>query len=123
VPSTPALEKANLDRAQSFAAACAAKYKDVLPHINTANAVKDMDAIRKALGAKKINYFGYSYGTYLGAVYAKQYPDRVRRLVLDSIVDPTGVWYEDNLDQDYAFAEGYRTEGRNYTIGVRFNFD
>jgi pimeloyl-ACP methyl ester carboxylesterase len=108
VPSTPALEKANLDRAQSFAAACAAKYKDVLPHINTANAVKDMDAIRKALGAKKINYFGYSYGTYLGAVYAKQYPDRVRRLVLDSIVDPTGVWYEDNLDQDYAFDKRHK---------------
>jgi pimeloyl-ACP methyl ester carboxylesterase len=67
-----------------------------------------MDAIRRALGAKKINYFGYSYGTYLGAVYAKLYPERVRRLVLDSIVDPTGVWYEDNLGQDYAFDDRHR---------------
>ncbi|WP_128379910.1 alpha/beta hydrolase [Streptomyces cavernae] len=103
VPRTAAIEQANLKRAQSFAKACGTKYGKVLPHINTVNAVKDMESIRAALGAKKINYFGYSYGTYLGAVYAKLYPQRVRRLVLDSIVDPTGVWYADNLAQDYAF--------------------
>jgi pimeloyl-ACP methyl ester carboxylesterase len=108
VPSTPAIEKANLSRAKSFAAACGKKYASVLPYINTISAVRDMDSIRKALGAKKINYFGYSYGTYLGAVYAKLYPDRVRRLVLDSIVDPTGVWYDDNLAQDYAFNDRHR---------------
>ncbi|MFG2130951.1 alpha/beta hydrolase [Streptomyces sp. NPDC048751] len=108
VPSTPAIEKANLDRAKSFAAACRTKYKDVLPHINTVNAVKDMDSIRTALRAPKINYFGYSYGTYLGAVYAKLYPQRVRRLVLDSIVDPTGVWYDDNIAQDYAFEDRHQ---------------
>lgn len=108
VPSTPAIEKANLVRAKSFAKACGQKYADVLPYINTVSAVRDMDAIRKALGAKKINYFGYSYGTYLGAVYGKLYPERVRRLVLDSIVDPTGVWYENNLDQDYAFNDRHR---------------
>ncbi|UUU23019.1 alpha/beta hydrolase [Streptomyces sp. DSM 40750] len=108
VPSTSAIEKANLSRAKSFAKACATKHKDVLPYINTISAVKDLESIRKALGAKKINYFGYSYGTYLGAVYAKLYPERVRRLVLDSIVDPTGVWYEDNLDQDYAFDKRHK---------------
>ncbi|MFB7739382.1 alpha/beta hydrolase [Streptomyces sp. NPDC056112] len=103
VPNTPAIENADLARAKSFAAACGKKYASVLPHINTVNAATDMDSIRRALGAKKINYFGYSYGTYLGAVYAKLFPERVRRLVLDSIVDPTGVWYEDNIQQDYAF--------------------
>ncbi|GAA1898378.1 alpha/beta hydrolase [Streptomyces durmitorensis] len=103
VPATPAIEKANLDRTQAFVTACAEKYADVLPFIDTVSAVKDMDAIRGALGAKKINYFGYSYGTYLGAVYGKLFPDRVRRMVLDSVVDPTGVWYDDNLQQDYAF--------------------
>ncbi|MDT0572240.1 alpha/beta hydrolase [Streptomyces sp. DSM 3412] len=108
VPSTAAIEKANLKRAKDFAKACGTKHKDVLPYINTISAVKDLDSIRKALGAKKINYFGYSYGTYLGAVYAKLYPERVRRLVLDSIVDPTGVWYEDNLDQDYAFDKRHK---------------
>lgn len=103
VPATHTIEKANLNRAQAFAKACATKYADVLPFIDTVSAVKDMDAIRGALGAKKINYFGYSYGTYLGAVYGKLYPERVRRMVLDSMVDPTDVWYESNIQQDYAF--------------------
>ncbi|MDQ0810117.1 pimeloyl-ACP methyl ester carboxylesterase [Streptomyces sp. B3I7] len=108
VPHTPALEQANLSRARSFAQACGAKYKDLLPYLDTVSAARDMDAMRRALGAKKINYFGYSYGTYLGAVYAKLYPQRVRRLVLDSIVDPRGVWYDDNLQQDHAFDDRHR---------------
>ncbi|MER6027670.1 alpha/beta hydrolase [Streptomyces sp. NPDC001851] len=108
VPATAALERANLDRAQSFAAACGRKYADVLPYIDTVSTARDMDLVRAALGAPKLSYFGYSYGTYLGAVYAKLYPERVRRLVLDSIVDPTGVWYEDNLGQDVAFDDRHR---------------
>lgn len=108
LPTSPKIEQANLKRAQSFAKACATKYADVLPYIDTISTVKDMDAIREALGAQKINYFGYSYGTYLGAVYAKLFPNRVRRLVLDSVVDPTGVWYDGNLQQDYAFDDRHR---------------
>ncbi|NUR04002.1 MAG: alpha/beta fold hydrolase, partial [Streptomyces sp.] len=103
VPSTPALEKTNLDRAKSFAAACGRKYASLLPYLDTVQAVQDMDSIRGALGARQTSYFGYSYGTYLGAVYAKLFPQRVKHLVLDSIVDPTGVWYDDNLAQDHAF--------------------
>ncbi|WDV55598.1 alpha/beta hydrolase [Streptomyces coeruleorubidus] len=108
LPTTPAIEKANLARAKSFAAACAKKYGDLLPYLNTTGAVRDMDAIRQALGAKRINYLGYSYGTYLGAVYAKFFPERVRRLVLDSVVDPTEVWYDANLNQDMAFNDRHR---------------
>ncbi|MFF7948455.1 alpha/beta hydrolase [Streptomyces griseorubiginosus] len=108
VPVTPAIETANLKRVKAFAAACGRKYASVLPYIDTVSAVQDMDSVRQALGARRINYFGYSYGTYLGAVYAKLFPHQVRRLVLDSIVDPTGVWYEDNLGQDYAFNDRHR---------------
>ena len=50
-----------------------------------------------------ISYFGYSYGTYLGQVYATLFPHRLRRMVLDSVVDPAGAWYADNIAQDYAF--------------------
>ncbi|MGR6973725.1 alpha/beta hydrolase [Streptomyces cynarae] len=107
-PLTPSREKANLARAASFARACATKYADVLPYIDTVSTARDLDAIRQALGAEKISYFGYSYGTYLGAVYAKLFPQRVRRLVLDSIVDPEGVWYENNIRQDYAFNDRHR---------------
>ncbi|MGW3493657.1 alpha/beta hydrolase [Streptomyces sp. NPDC001020] len=108
VPSTSALERTGISRAASFAKACATKYASVLPYIDTLSAVRDMDAIRQALGARKVSYFGYSYGTYLGAVYAKLFPKRVRRLVLDSIVDPSGVWYKDNVEQDYAFNDRHR---------------
>ncbi|MFJ4716665.1 alpha/beta hydrolase [Streptomyces sp. NPDC088785] len=103
VPGTPAIEQRQKKRADAFARACETKYHDVLPYLDTVSAAKDMDLIRAALGAQRINYFGYSYGTYLGAVYAKYFPQRVRRLVLDSIVDPEGAWYRDNLDQDLAF--------------------
>ncbi|MEU1573186.1 alpha/beta hydrolase [Streptomyces collinus] len=108
LPTTPAIEKANLDRARAFAAACGKKYGHLLPYIDTPSTVRDMDAVRQALGAQKINYFGYSYGTYLGAVYAGFFPERVRRLVLDSVVDPTDVWDEANLNQDIAFDDRHR---------------
>ncbi|MFG5721018.1 alpha/beta hydrolase [Streptomyces murinus] len=108
VPSTPALEQANLERARSFAAECGKRYGDVLPYMDTVSGAQDMDSIREALGASRISYFGYSYGTYLGAVYAKLHPERVRRLVLDSIVDPTGVWYADNIGQERAFDDRHR---------------
>ncbi|MCF4141154.1 alpha/beta hydrolase [Streptomyces sp. Tue 6430] len=108
VPSTGGIERANLARVRAFAEDCGKKYARVLPHIDTLSTVRDMDAIRRAVGAPQLNYFGYSYGTYLGAVYAKLYPERVRRLVLDSVVDPTGVWYDDNLAQDLAFDDRHR---------------
>ncbi|MEV5685685.1 alpha/beta hydrolase [Streptomyces sp. NPDC052164] len=108
VPTSYRDERAKRDRAASFAAACGEKHGDLLPYMDTVSAAKDLDVIRRALGSRQINYFGYSYGTYLGAVYAKLYPERVRRLVLDSIVDPDGVWYDDNLSQDYAFDARHR---------------
>ncbi|MFF9979330.1 alpha/beta hydrolase [Streptomyces erythrochromogenes] len=103
VPQDAATEQANLDRVRAFAESCGAKHTDVLPHIGTVSAARDIEVLRTALGADRISYFGYSYGTYLGAVYAKLHPGRVHRLVLDSVVDPTGVWYQDNLSQDLAF--------------------
>ncbi|MEU3224367.1 alpha/beta hydrolase [Streptomyces sp. NPDC006976] len=103
VPQSLGGERVNRNRARDFAAACGEKYPDLLPYMDTVSAAKDLDVIRRATGARQLNYFGYSYGTYLGAVYAKLFPDRVRRLVLDSNVDPDGVWYDDNLAQDYAF--------------------
>ncbi|WP_312872062.1 alpha/beta hydrolase [Amycolatopsis dendrobii] len=63
----------------------------ILPYITTANTARDMDQIRAALGEQKISYFGLSYGTYLGGVYASLFPDRTDRFVLDSVVGPSGV--------------------------------
>ncbi|MBD0712993.1 alpha/beta hydrolase, partial [Streptomyces sp. CBMA370] len=103
VPRGAEAERVQIERARSFARACGEKYRDVLPYIDTVSAARDMDVIRRAVGAPKLTYLGYSYGTYLGAVYARLFPERVRRMVLDSVVNPHGVWYDDNLAQDYAF--------------------
>jgi pimeloyl-ACP methyl ester carboxylesterase len=71
---------------------CASAAGDLLPFATTANTARDMDQIRQALGEAKISYLGYSYGTYLGAVYAALFPDRTDRFILDSSVDPDWVW-------------------------------
>ncbi|MFJ4188801.1 alpha/beta hydrolase [Kitasatospora sp. NPDC089509] len=81
-------------RARSVADKCWAKAGDVLPHITTRNTARDMDVIRAALGEKRISYFGYSYGTYLGAVYTQMFPRRADRFVLDSALDPALAWRE-----------------------------
>ncbi len=54
-------------------------------------------------GPRRISYYGFSYGTYLGQVYSTLFPSHVRRLIMDSNVDPRKVWYQANLDQDIAF--------------------
>jgi pimeloyl-ACP methyl ester carboxylesterase len=103
IPTSAAEEQQNIDRAKTYAADCEKKYGWLLPYMTTENIARDMDSIRTALGQKQISYFGYSYGTYIGQVYATLFPKQVRRMVLDSIVDPEGVWWQDNIDQDYAF--------------------
>ena len=108
VPSTPAIEKAWHARTAAYAAACARAGGVLLEHMRTEDSVRDMESIRRALGAPQINYYGFSYGTYLGQVYATRYPKQVRRMVLDGNVDPGRVWYRSNLDQDIAFNRSIR---------------
>jgi pimeloyl-ACP methyl ester carboxylesterase len=102
-PVTPALEEVWLDRAEEYAEACEETGDDLLEHLRTTDNARDMDAIRWSLGERKLNFYGFSYGTYLGQVYATLFPHRVGRMVFDANVDPTRVWYRANLDQDYAF--------------------
>ncbi|MFF8730451.1 alpha/beta fold hydrolase [Streptomyces sp. NPDC015171] len=78
--------------ARTVADKCRARNGDRLPYITTRNTARDMDVVRAVLGEKKISYLGYSYGTYLGAVYAQMFPGRTDRFVLDSAVDPARVW-------------------------------
>ncbi|WP_020672025.1 alpha/beta hydrolase [Amycolatopsis nigrescens] len=102
VPSTPELERAWLTRSENYAKACE-KNGPLLEHLKTTDVARDMESLREALGERQINYYGFSYGTYLGQVYGTMFPDRVRRMVLDSNVDARKVWYQANLDQDVAF--------------------
>jgi pimeloyl-ACP methyl ester carboxylesterase len=102
-PANAQAEQVLINRSKAYAADCDKKFGWLLPYMTTQDNARDMDSIRAALGVQKINYLGYSYGTYLGQVYATMFPARVRRMVLDSVVDPAGAWYQDNIAQDYAF--------------------
>ena len=77
------------NKLKDFVAACVKNTGPGLQYIDTISAAKDMDVIRAIFGDSKINYLGYSYGTYLGAAYAQLFPKRVGRMVLDGAVDPT----------------------------------
>jgi pimeloyl-ACP methyl ester carboxylesterase len=83
---------ATVNFARDVANACASTAGDQLPFATTANTARDIDLIRQALGEEKISYLGYSYGTYLGAVYASLFPERTDRIILDSSVGPSLVW-------------------------------
>ncbi|WP_367325385.1 alpha/beta hydrolase [Streptomyces sp. HUAS ZL42] len=74
-----------LEKLKKAADLCAEHSGAVLPHIGTVNASRDLDVMRQALGDKKLNYLGFSYGSRLGAVYAAQFPDKVGRMVFDGV--------------------------------------
>ena len=92
-------------QAAAFAAACARRHGPRLAHFTTADNARDLDVLRAALHREKTDFIGTSYGSYIGAVYATLFPDRVHRLVLDSVVDPRPerIWYRNGLEQNKAF--------------------
>ncbi|MEV0681449.1 alpha/beta hydrolase [Actinosynnema sp. NPDC050436] len=84
-------DRASFDRsaavAEDLAARCAGR-RDLLPHASTRNIARDQDVVRAVLGERRVSYLGWSYGTYLGAVYLQMFPGRADRVVLDSALDP-----------------------------------
>ncbi len=72
----------------TFADACARKAGDLLAHISTADTARDLEQLRLASGGAPLNYWGVSYGTFLGATYANLFPDHIRTLVLDGNLSP-----------------------------------
>ncbi|MDI3418279.1 alpha/beta hydrolase [Streptomyces luteolus] len=105
VPDSEADKRAQRKLAAEYAEGCKERSGEMLPHMTTPNTARDLDVIRAALGDRKLNFIGVSYGTYLGAVYATLFPDHVRRMLVDSVVNPSRekIWYQANLDQDVAF--------------------
>ena len=76
-------------REKDWVAACRKNTGALLGHLDAASVARDMDVIRAVLGDKQMHYLGYSYGTYLGTMYAQLFPKKVGRMVLDGAVDPT----------------------------------
>jgi pimeloyl-ACP methyl ester carboxylesterase len=75
-------------RSQLYGQRCLDLNPGILPHVATANVARDLNLLRAAVGDRKLTYLGFSYGTYLGATYARLFPHRFRALVLDGAVNP-----------------------------------
>jgi len=93
---------------KAIAAKCAEKTGPVLGHVDTVSAAKDMDVLRGVLNDAKLNYLGYSYGTFLGSTYASLFPDNVGRMVLDGALDPSLNYEELTAGQAKAFEKAIR---------------
>ncbi|MGP3688332.1 alpha/beta hydrolase [Streptomyces sp. IBSNAI002] len=102
-PGTPQEEKDFVDNIRAYQEACKKNSDKLLPHVGTSNAARDLDRIRQALGDEKLHYFGISYGTELGGVYAHLFPKNVGRAVFDAVVDPTKDSEEGALGQAQGF--------------------
>jgi len=74
--------------ARQWNQACKAHSGDLLPYVGTKSQARDLDLLRAAVGDEKLTYFGGSYATYVGTVYASMFPTRTRAMVLDSGYDP-----------------------------------
>ena len=97
---------------KQFEASCAANTKpaELLDHVDTVSVARDLDVLRALSGDQKLNYTGFSYGTYLGATYAELFPANTGRMVLDGALDPSLTYNERRQGQ----ALGFERALRNY---------
>ncbi|MFJ5301830.1 alpha/beta hydrolase [Streptomyces sp. NPDC088350] len=102
-PDTSAERTKLLANTKQFNAACEKNSKKMLPQVRTTDAARDMDLMRQVLGDDKLHYFGISYGTELGGVYAHLFPKHVGRAVFDAVVDPTQNSEQGSLGQAKGF--------------------
>jgi pimeloyl-ACP methyl ester carboxylesterase len=106
-PETPAEIAVVVRATKGFDRSCTLhSSRALLQNMSTLDTVHDLDRIRAALGQAKLNYLGFSYGTYLGELYAQTYPGHVRAMALDGVVDPA-LSYSDILEQQ---AEGFEAD-------------
>ncbi len=106
VPDTPAEKQVIIDASKQFDAACEARSGKLLPYVSTQDTARDMDEIRRALGEDKISYFGFSYGSQLGATYATMFPTHVRAMVIDGAADPNAGYVESTKQQVVGLERG-----------------
>lgn len=104
-PDTEEEYEAAITMQRDFAKGCAERSGEYLKYIGTEQTVQDMDMIRQLVGDPKLNWVGWSYGTYLGSYYAYKFPDKVGRMVLDSAVNLTN---DNSLSQAMGFDRALR---------------
>jgi pimeloyl-ACP methyl ester carboxylesterase len=101
-PEDEAERQELVDASRRFAEACV-ENNEHIQHVGTNNSARDIDAIRRALGEETISYFGFSYGSELGAAWATLFPDTVRAAVLDGAADPAADELQASLQQMAGF--------------------
>ena len=87
-PVTRPEERVWIQSDRAYARACARRGGAIIDHMSTANVARDMDLLRRAVGDRKMTFVGYSYGTAIGSTYANMFPDKVRAVVIDGVIDP-----------------------------------
>ncbi|HET8615815.1 MAG TPA: alpha/beta hydrolase [Actinomycetales bacterium] len=108
---------------KGLAAGCEKRTGALLAHVGTKDAARDMDVLRAALGDPRLFYLGKSYGTFLGAVYAQEFPKNVGRMVLDGAIDPALSGEQVDLGQAKGFEQATRAfvadcvKGRDCPLG------
>ncbi len=105
------------DSAERLADACAEHTGELLGHVDTDSAARDLDILRHVLGEAQLDYLGYSYGTLLGATYAELFPEQVGRLVLDGGLDPSHGSAELVRGQAAGFEAAIRTYAEDCLAG------
>ncbi|MFG2843661.1 alpha/beta hydrolase [Kitasatospora sp. NPDC048296] len=106
------------DHGRILADACRARHADLLPHLGTRDSARDMDVLRGALGERRLDFLGLSYGTYLGALYAEEFPDRTGRLVLDGAVERSTDLIHLNGEQAVAMEAEFRAFAADCATGA-----
>jgi len=105
-PNDAAAKQKMIDLTQEFIDQCVARNGEMLKYISTEATARDMDSIRRALGEEKITYFGFSYGSELGATWVTLFPDTVRAAVFDGASDPNA----NGFDQAMAQLKGFEQQ-------------
>jgi pimeloyl-ACP methyl ester carboxylesterase len=91
IPSTRAQSSAYLPRTTAFTRRCGAVSGRLLEHVSTTDDARDLNHLRRLVGDRRLTYSAVSYGTFLGQTYANMFPDQVRAMALDGLVDPRTV--------------------------------
>ena len=104
-PNDAAAKQEMIDLTQEFVDRCVERNGDMLKYISTEASARDMDSIRRALNEERISYFGFSYGSELGATWVTLFPDTVRAAVFDGASDPNASGFDQAISQLKGFEQ------------------
>lgn len=112
-PYTATEDRAWVRFSKTLGRACSSSGRPLSAAMSTAEVARDMEVMRRAVGDKKLNYLGFSYGSYLGAVYANMFPDRIRALAIDGVIDPAA-WAGTNATKNRYFTDRLKAAESGY---------